>query len=306
MSVARFIADQRTKYLVPLTVTCRLLGVSVSWFHKWFNRLPAGWPNTGRQARRAALDAAVAVKFAEFRGLHGSPRLVWDLRDDGWRVSVNTVAESMRRQGLVARVIRRRNNTTRQDKTRKPFPDLLRRDFTAQTPNQRWVGDMTEIPTSAGKLYLATVIDLYSRRLIGAATGPHPDADLACQAIRMAVAARGGAEQITGVIFHSDRGSTHTANSFTGLCRKLGIRQSMGRVGSCFDNAAAEAFFSSLEWEVLSRNQFQTLTEAKAVVIDWCYGFYNHQRRHSTIGMLPPAVFENENHQPAAILTKAA
>lgn len=125
-------------------------------------------------------------------------------------------------------------------------------------------------------MYLATVIDLYSRRLLGAATGLHPDAELACEAIRMAVAARGGADRIAGVTFHTDRGSTYTSGAFTALCRGLGIRQSMGRAGSCFDNAAAEAFFSSLEWEVLSRNDFDTTSRARMVVIDWCYGFYNH------------------------------
>jgi len=149
------------------------------------------------------------------------------------------------------------------DKTAPKFPDLVRRDFTATAPNTRWVGDMTEIPTGRDgrgtKLYLATVIDLYSRRLLGAATGLHPDAELAGAAITMAVAARGGTDVIwrereeERVIFHTDRGSTYTAHAFTKLCRTMGIRQSMGRVGSCFDNAAAEAFFSSLEWEVLSR-----------------------------------------------------
>jgi transposase InsO family protein len=121
---------------------------------------------------------------------------------------------------------------------------------------------MTEIPTAAATPYLATVIDLYSRRLLGAATGRHPDATLACSAITMAVAARGGAAHISGVIFHTDRGSTYTAEKFTALCRRLGIRQSMGRLGSCLDNAAAEAFFSSLEWEVLCRHAFATTTAA--------------------------------------------
>lgn len=173
------------------------------------------------------------------------------------------------------------------------------RDFTAQCPDQRWVGDITEIPTAAGKLYLATVIDLYSRRLLGAATSRHPDAALACAAIEMAVATRGGMQAIwrdddaQKLIFHTDRGSTYTAKRFTRLCQKMGIRQSMGRVGSCFDNAAAEAFFSSLEWEVLSRNEFHTIMEAQAVVLEWCYGFYNHQRRHSAIGMMSPVDYEN-------------
>ena len=240
MSVARFIADQRTKYRVPHTVVCALLGVSLAWFYKWIARTP-----TPSEQRRAGVDAAVATAFTKARGLHGSPRLLHDLRDEGWVVSEKTVADSMRRQGLIARRIRRRNGLTRQDKTAPKFPDLLKRDFTADRPNARWVGDMTEIPTGPGgrgtKLYLATVIYLYSRRLLGAATGLHPDADLACQAIKMAVAARGGKdviwrdEEVEKVVFHTDRGSTYTANAFTKLCRQMGIRQSMGRVGSCFD-----------------------------------------------------------------------
>ena len=232
------------------------------------------------------------MAFSKARGLHGSPRLHADLRDDGWKVSEKTVADSMRRQGLVARRIRRRNGLTRQDKTAPKFPDLLRRDFTADRPNARWVGRHDRDPHGRrGKLYLATVIDLYSRRLLGAATGLHPDAELACAAIKMAVAARGGVDaqrpiwredEAERVIFHTDRGSTYTANAFTKLCRQLGVRQSMGRVGSCFDNAAAEAFFSSLEWEVLSRHDFEDTRQAQAVVLDWCYGFYNHDRRHSS------------------------
>ena len=245
MSVARFIADQRTKHRVPHTLTCALLGVSLAWFYKWLGRASgpsaASGLHTTRDRRRDTIDRAVKVAFGKARGLHGSPRLVDDLRDDGWRVSEKTVADSMRRQGLVARKIRRRNGLTRQDRTAPKFPDLLKRNFTADRINAKWVGDMTEIPTEHGKLYLATVIDLYSRRLLGAATGLHPDAELACQAIKMAVATRGGkdaiwrAEESERVIFHSDRGSTYTANAFTRLCAQQGIRQSMGRVGSSFD-----------------------------------------------------------------------
>ena len=302
MSVARFIADQRTNYQVPHTLVCALLGVSLAWFYKWIAR--ANGPGaasglfTDADRRRDSVDRAVAVAFKKAKGLHGSPRLHEDLREAGWQVSGKTVADSMRRQGLVARVIKRRSGLTRQDKTAAKFPDLVRRDFTAPAPNRKWVGDITEIPTAQGKLYLATVIDLYSRRLLGAATSKHPDAELACAAIRMAVTARGGKEAIwredeaERVIFHTDRGSTYTATSFTRLCTELGLRQSMGQVGSCFDNAAAEAFFSSLEWEVLSGHEFDTRAQARAVVIDWAYGFYNHQRRHSAAGMMSPVAYE--------------
>jgi transposase InsO family protein len=218
VSVARFIADQRTRYQVPHTLVCALLGVSLAWFYKWIARASGPAASTGlhtaRDRRRNTIDRAVKVAFTKARGLHGSPRLHADLRDDGWTVSEKTVADSMRRQGLVARRIRRRNGLTKQDRTKAPFPDLLRRDFTAERVNARWVGDITEIPTGPDgrgtKLYLATVIDLYSRRLLGAATSLHPDADLACAAIRMAVTARGGRDAIwrqeesERVIFHTD------------------------------------------------------------------------------------------------------
>jgi putative transposase len=183
---------------VPRTVVCALFGVSLAWFYKWLGR--ATEPDavlglhTPSDRRRDTIDRAVRVGFSKARGLHGWPRLVHDLRDAGWRVSEKTVADSMRREGLVARRIKRRNGLTRQDKTVPKFPDLLKRDFTAERPNARWVGDMTEVSTGPDgrgpKLYLATVVDLYSRRLLGAATGLHPDADLACAAIKMAMAAR--------------------------------------------------------------------------------------------------------------------
>ena len=189
--------------------------------------------------------------------------------------------------------IRRRNGLTRQDKTAPKFPDLVKRDFTADSPNSKWVGDMTEIPTAAGKLYLATVIDLFSRQAArrGDRAAPrrraglpgHPDG---CRGPRRGRHHRRGD-------LPQRPGSTYTAGTFTALCRKLRIRQSMGRVGSCFDNACAEAFFSSLEWEVLSRHDFENTRQAQAVVIEWCYGFYNHQRRHSAAGMQSPNNYEN-------------
>jgi transposase InsO family protein len=292
MTVARFVADQRTRYRVPHAACCRLLGVSESWFYKWADRAATG-ALTPSETRRRAVDEAVSAAFGNARGKHGSPRLLADLRDAGHTVSGKTVASSMRRQGLIARRIKRRRNTTKPDRTKKPFPDLLRRDFTARGPNVRWVGDMTEIPVDGhGKFYLATVIDLYSRRCLAASTSLRADATLARAAIQTAVAARGGPGAIRNVMFHTDRGSTYTADRFTSLCRQLEITQSMGRVGSCFDNAAAEAFFSSLEWEALCDTEFRSLEHAQAVVQEWCYGFYNHVRRHSHNLQLSPVNFE--------------
>lgn len=361
MSVARFIADQRTFYTVPHAFSCRLLEVSESWFYKWIKA-----PTTVRGERRALLDEAVRRAFVASKGSYGSPRIYEDLIDpelphpelvadqgadvvalpvptavdpvsdaaepadavpepalgevpsaaDGaseatsdslfskgsrcpleghmpvWQVSVNTVADSMRRQGLKGRKVKHNRGLTRQDRTAPKFPDLLKRDFTAAAPNCKWVGDMTEIPTDEGKLYMATVLDLCSRRLLAAPTSDHPNAELAMDAIKMAVAVRGGAEQILDVIFHTDRGSTYTATGFTTLCAGLDIRQSMGRVGSCFDNAAAESFFSTLEWEVLSRHHFRTKDEAQRVISAWIEDFYNPTRRHGSAGMKSPIEFE--------------
>ena len=285
MSLAAFIADQRTSHRVPHTVACRALGVSQSWFYKWHHRCRVPSPV---EQRRLVLDAAVAEAFEAAHGLHGSPRILVDLRAAGWVVSEKTVAKSMARQGLVARRKKRRKNLTRPDKRAVPFPDLVKRDFTAPAPNVKWVGDMTEIPTDEGKLYLSTAIDLFSRRLLGYATSAHPDAELAGQTITMAVTARGGKDQVAGVVFHSDRGSTYTAYDFTSLCDRLDIAQSMGRTGSCFDNAAAESFFSTLEHEVLSRHHFKTREEAQEVIVKWVVDFYNSRRRHSSCGMQSP------------------
>jgi putative transposase len=197
LSRAAFIAGQKASYRVPYAVSCRALGVSQSWFHKWHDR-----PPTPAEQRRAEVDRAVAAAFEASKGTYGSPRIHADLVTAGWRISGKTVAKSMARQHLVARSKKRRKGLTRPDKKKRPFPDLVKRDFTAPAPNVKWCGDITEVPTDEGKLYLATALDLFSRRLLGYATSAHPDAVLAGQAIKMAVATRGG--NVAGVIFHTD------------------------------------------------------------------------------------------------------
>jgi len=296
VSVARFIADQRTYYRVPVAVCCAILGLSAGWFYKWIKN-----PVTAQVARRRNLDAGVLAMFEASDRTYGSPRIHRDLLEAGWTVGKNTVADSMRRQGLFGRKPKRSKGLTRQDRAAAKFPDLLNRDFSAPAPNLKWCGDITEIPTGEGKLYLATVIDLYSRRLLACPISEHPNAELATDAIKIAAASRGGRDAIENVIFHTDRGSTYTATSFTALCARLGVRQSMGRVGSCFDNAAAEAFFSTLEHEVLSRHAFATKADARKIVLAWCHQFYNTRRRHSSAAMLAPAAFEMITaDQPAA------
>jgi len=221
--IAAFIAEQRTEHGVPHATVCRLIGVSQSWFYKWLNR-----PPTPRQTRRDQIDAAVRTSFQASHGDYGSPRVLEDLKEAGFRVSKKTVETSMARQGLVARPSRRaRRGLTRPDKAAEPIVDLLKREFGATEVDHKWCGDLTEIPTGEGKLYLAAVEDLCSRRVPGFAIGEHHDAPLAVEAINMAVAVRGG--DVTGVVFHSDRGSEYNAGDFRAACRTAGITQSMGR-----------------------------------------------------------------------------
>jgi transposase InsO family protein len=227
--------------------------VAPSTFYKWRDR-----PPTPAQVRRDGLDEAVKASFDDSGGTpgtYGSPRVFEDLIEDGWVVSVNTVAQSMARQGLQGRTPKRqRRSLTRPDKAAAPIGDLIGRDFHAEAINQKWCGDLTEIPTDEGKLYLATVEDLASRRLPGFAMGEHHDAALAKAALCMAAAVRGG--DIPGVIFHTDKGGEYTGDTFAETCQALEVVQSMGRVGSALDNAAAESFNSTLEWELLSRRHF--------------------------------------------------
>lgn len=288
MSVAHFIAAQRTEHRVPHAKCCRWLGVSESWFYKWHDRAP-----TPRQQRRAELDVAVRASFDDSGGIphtYGSPRVFEDLVADGWKVSVNTVAASMSRQGLRGRVPKRRRRClTRPDKAAAPIPDLIKREFRAERIDQRWCGDLTEIPTDEGKLYLATVEDLASRRLPGFALSDHHDSALARSALLMAAAVRGG--DVTGVIFHTDKGGEYVGELFASACRALGVIQSMGRVGSALDNAAAESWNSTLEHELLSRQRFATKDHARRAIARYIDA-YNHHRRHSSCEMLSPVAYE--------------
>ncbi|MCP4967055.1 MAG: IS3 family transposase [bacterium] len=288
MTVASFIAAQRTDHGVPHAKCCRWLEVKASTFYKWLNRAP-----TRREQRRAELDAAVKASFEVSGGnpgTYGSPRVFEDLIGDGWAVSVNTVADSMARQGLVGRSPKRKRRClTRPDKAAAPIPDLIGRDFSMGPVNRRWCGDLTEIPTGQGKLYLAIVLDLGSRRVPGFAMSEHHDSALAKAALCMAAAVRGGG--INGVIFHSDKGGEYVGDLFSTACDSLGVTQSMGRVGSALDNAAAESWNSTLEWELLSRNTLETKDQARRAVARFI-DTYNTRRRHSSCEMLPPVAYE--------------
>jgi transposase InsO family protein len=295
--VAGVISDCKAEQDIPHTLTCRALGVSESWFYKWRNQ-----PVTAREVRRGKLADAIRQIFDESGGTYGSPKVWITLVRQGWRVSVNTVARLMAELGLAGRKIRRRRGLTRPG-NRPAFPDFVRRDFSATAPDQVWAGDMTEIVTGGGKLYLATVIDLFSRRLLGYAMGERHDAELVVASLHMAAATRGG--DVRGVIVHADRGSEYQSRRFRRACRRLGVTQSMGRVGSCFDNAVSEAFNSVLKVEYVHRRTFTTRTEARLKIATWITGFYNTRRLHSVCGYRSPIDYE-QDHQADPTVELAA
>ena len=212
-----------------------------------------------------------------------------DLTDAGWTVSKNTVAALMAEMGLAARAKRQRRAATRPGKGRWRAPDLVKRDFPAQGINRKWYGDGTEIRTDEGKLQLASVLDMGSRRIVGFALGEHHDAELAYGALAMAVAVRGG--QVPGVIMHTDQGSEYTAGRFRHACQRLSISQSMGRPGSALDNAVIESWHSTLEFELRRLEHFATRAAARAGVAAWIQD-YNHHRRHSALGKISPVAYE--------------
>ena len=282
--MAAFIASQGDGHGVPHAVSCRALGVSRSWFYKWRHG-----DASPRRARRERLKAEIRRLFDLHEGKRGSPMLTADLRDAGWAVSKNTVAALMAEMGLAARPKKKRRSATRPGRGRWRAPDLIKRDFPAARINQKWYGDGTEIPTDEGTLYLDSVLDGASRRILGFALGEHHDAELAYGALVMAVAVRGGA--VPGVIMHTDQGSEYTAALFRAACERLSISQSMGRPGSALDNAVIESWHSTVEFELRRVEHFATRAQARARVAAWIEE-YNTARRHSSCGMMPPVAWE--------------
>jgi len=288
--VAAFIAAQRDTYRVPHALSCRALGVSQAWFYKWRHG-----DASPRHARREQLKIAIRRWFAKHHGTYGSPRITADLRDEGWRVSQNTVAALMRELGLQARRKRRRKQTTRPGRGKWRAPDLIRRDFPASAVNRKWYGDGTEIKTDEGKLHLDSVLDMGSRRIVGFSLGEHHNAELAYNALVMAVAVRGGKDAIAGVIMHTDQGSEYTAGTVRAACTRLGIAQSMGRPGSALDNAVIESWHSTVEFELRQLEHFTTRAQARTRVAAWIEE-YNRDRRHSALAMRSPIDYERTLH----------
>jgi len=266
---------------------CRVLGVSTSGYYAWQSR---------EQSQRAREDEALSERIAdihrESRQTYGAPRIHAELQETGQRVGRKRVARLMCASSLIGVSRRKSFHTTRRDSAARPAPDLVDRKFTASGPNQLWVADMTYIPTLAGFLYLAVVLDVWSRKIVGWAMSSQLVTQIVVDALAMALEQRRPAE---GVIHHSDQGCQYTSIEFGKRCRDAGVRPSMGSVGDCYDNAMCESFFATLECELLDRTRFVGKAEAELAVFDFIEGFYNTHRRHSALGYLAPVTFEHKN-----------
>jgi putative transposase len=262
---------------------CRVLEVSTSGYYAWLKR---------RLSQREQEDARLVEKIKGFhersRGTYGAPRILRDLLEDGERVGLKRVARLLRAAGLRGICRRKFRKTTVRDPESKPAQDLVNRDFKADRPNRLWVADITYIPTWEGFLYLAIVLDVFSRRVVGWAMASHLRTELVLEALAMAVWRR----QASGVVHHSDHGCQYTSSAFGRRCREAGISLSMGSVGDCYDNAMAESFFATLECELIDRQSWRTRVEARTEVFSFIEGWYNPHRRHSALGYLSPAAYE--------------
>lgn len=263
---------------------CCALEVSVSGYYAWRKRAPS-------QHSREDAELAEKIKeaFQSNRSVYGSPRIHAELRGQGIHCAQKRVARLMHERELVAKRPRHRTITTKSDAGVPVAPNLLQQDFSAEQPNQKWTCDTTSIWTQEGWLYLAVVLDLFSRRVIGWSMAVTQDTTLVAQALQMALARR---HPPTGLLHHSDRGSPYTSESYLALLRQNGMRISMSRSGNCYDNAVTESFFHSLKGEHLELASFQTRSQARRVTFEYIEAFYNRTRRHSTLQYKSPVEFE--------------
>jgi putative transposase len=281
----RFIAAEKANH--PVSLLCAVLGVSRSGFHAWHR------PPSARAVEDAALSGRIATIHAASAATYGSPRVHAELRlEHGVRVGRKRVERLMRQAGLSGMVRRRRGRTTVVAPGVRTAPDLVARDFNPTAPDRLWCADITYLRTWEGWLYLASVMDCYSRRIVGWALADHLRAELVDDALEMALGRRRPAP---GLVHHSDRGSQYTSLVFTRRCRAVGIEVSMGAKGSCFDNAVLESFHATIKKDLIHRRSWPTKGEARVAVFEYIEVFYNRRRRHSTLGYLSPVQFENSS-----------
>jgi putative transposase len=277
--------------MYAVVTMCRVLEVSASGYYAWQSRSPSK-----RSMNDAVLQGEIEAIHRRSRATYGVPRVHAELRAEGTCVGRKRVARLMRRAGLEGASRRRRAWTTQRDRQARPAPDLVERDFSSEGPDRLWVADITYIPTWAGFLYLAVVLDAWSRRIVGWAMATHLRTELVLDALNMALGQRRPGE----VIHHSDRGCQYTSIAFGLRCREAGVRPSMGSVADCYDNAMCESFFATLECELLDQKPLRTQAEARMAVFDFIEGWYNPHRRHSALGYVSPDAFERnrENGEP--------
>ncbi|GGK61165.1 transposase [Planomonospora parontospora subsp. parontospora] len=265
-------------------------GVSRQGYYAWRRRRERG--PSARARRDAELTGKIRAHHAASDGIYGAPRIHADLREiDGIRIGRKRVARLMRTAGLSGVTRRKGCRTTIPDRRAAAASDLVKRQFTAEEPNRLWTADITYVPTGQGFLYLAVVLDVFSRRIVGWAMAEHMRTELVTGALAMAIHQR---RPSAGVIHHSDKGGQYTSVAFGQRCAQAGVRPSTGRTGTCFDNAITESFFASLECELLDRRAFGTRSEAERAVFAYIEGFYNPRRRHSADGQLSPAEYERQ------------
>jgi putative transposase len=275
---------------------CRLLQISRSGFYAWLER-----PMSDRDRTDLALTAKIEAIHRRSRGVYGSPNIHAELADEhGIRVGRKRVARLMRSAALRGATLRRYVVTTQADPEAARPIDLVDRQFYTDGPDRLWVADITYIPTWSGFLYLAMVLDVYSRRVVGWSMETHLRTELILAALNMAITQR----QPSAVIHHSDRGCQYTSYAFGKRCREAGVMPSMGSVGDAYDNAMAESFFATLERELLDRRRFKSQAEAKMAVFEWIEGWYNPHRRHSSLGYRSPVNYERA-HQRSGQETKS-
>jgi len=279
------IHSQRLSY--PVSLLCSVLDVSSSGYYYWCNRL-----DSLRLLNNNRLLSAMRMIHRSVDSSYGSPRMHAELLSRGYVCGLNRVARLMRQNGIIARTIIRFRNLTKAGKREPAAPNILDRQFTVTAPNRVWASDITYIPTGEGHLYLAVVLDLYSRQVVGWSMTSRLGADLVTTALEQAVKRRSVEE---GLVHHSDRDGLYSCAAYKYLLSQHAMKRSMSRKGNCYDNACVESFFASLKNEMVSFERFKTREEAKQKIFIWIEIFYNRIRRHSTLGYMSPVDFEEKN-----------